>query len=92
MRSFVTLFLKVSAFQRCFPWEILVVPKRTEFCGVLVDFTLQLGAARTLLRREVTSFPSSSEEPSLVDLPVTFSFLLSSQLLSSCSAESVHGS
>ena len=31
------LIFKVSAFQRCFPWEILVVPKRTEFCGVLVD-------------------------------------------------------
>ena len=31
MHSFIILFLKVSAFQRCFPWEILVVPKRTEF-------------------------------------------------------------
>ena len=69
-----------------------MVPKRTEFCGVLVVFTLQLGAVRILLQWEVTSFPFSSEEPSLVDLPATFSFLLSSQLLSSCSAESVHGS
>ena len=29
-------YFKVSAFQRRFPWEILVVPKRTEFCGVNV--------------------------------------------------------
>ena len=64
---------KVSAFQRRFPWEILVVPKRTEFCGVLVDFTLQLGTAWTLLRWEVTSFPFSLEEPSSVEPLVTFS-------------------
>ena len=91
VQSFITLFLKVSAFQRRFPWEILVVPKRTEFCGVLVDFTLQLGTAWTLLQWEVTSFPFSLEEPSSVEPPATFSqlFLLSFRLLTSCSSELV---
>ena len=91
VQSFITLFLKVSAFQRRFPWEILVVPKRTEFCGVLVDFTLQLGMAWTLSWWEVTSFPFSLEEPSSVEPPATFSqlFLLSFRLLTSCSSELV---
>ena len=32
MRNFIMfIFSKVLAFQRCFPWEILVVPKRTKF-------------------------------------------------------------
>ena len=91
MQGFITLFLKVSAFQRCFPWEILVVPKRTEFCGVLVVFTLQLGAAWTLLRWEVTSFPFSLGEPSSVEPLVTFSWslLLSFLPLTFCSSEPV---
>ena len=67
MHSFIILFLRVSAFQRCFPWEILVVPKRTEFCGAPVVSTLQLGAAWILLWWEVTSFLFSLEEPSLAE-------------------------
>ena len=47
--------------------------KGPSFCGVLVDFTLQLGAAWTLLQWEVTSFPFSLEEPSSVEPLVTFS-------------------
>ena len=67
------LSFKVLAFQRRFPWEILVVPKRTEFCGVLVDFTLQLGTAWTLLWWGVTSLSLSLEESSSVEALVTFS-------------------
>ena len=55
MQNFIMLIFKVSAFQRRFPWELLVVPKRTEFCGTLVDFTLQMGTAWTLLQWDVTS-------------------------------------
>ena len=73
MQNFIMLIFKVSAFQRHFPWEILVVPKRTEFCGVLVDFTLQLGMAWTLLWWDVTSLPLSLEESSSVEPLVTFS-------------------
>ena len=43
MRSLIIFFffknfLRILAFQRCFPWEILVVPKRTEFFVRLVNF------------------------------------------------------
>ena len=72
MRSFVLFIFRVLAFQRCFPWEILVVPKRTEFCGVLGEsFTLHLGTAWTLLQWSVTSF--SLERSSLVEAPVASS-------------------